>query len=600
MNPNNNKEWKTSATAFVDDARLFSNIPRHLHQSVSTALQYLQQASQYWEHLLHSSGGKLEYGKCAFYILSWIFHDDGTATMDKSTPHTLPITSSNTGRHTDIKQLQPNEPMTYLGYTSQPDGNQNPQLNKHIAKANSFARLISTSNMTRHQTHTSSQSIVNSTLTHILSSTSYNDLMIDKIQRQIHPTIITGTGFNKHWPKALRYGNHNIGSLRLKHLGTEQMIRKIDIIHKFITLPDYSNLILSLIDNYQLAAGLTTPILENINGDTSYVTSIWLNNLIQDLQHHNIKLSIRDKFTLTPDRYNDTNIMQSVNNKYKSLTKRKQYNACRMYLRITFLSELCNPEGTSLNITLLNNKSNYRVRSRFWWPNQTKPGVKYWNEWISYLKQTYCVPNSHHLQHRYLLGKWLTTYNNRNSHFNLNFSPSLQEIYDTKQCTQQYCQHIGAGTYSLTPSTIESLDTIPADAIPITIQNNTFNCTVQRQYNRRASPIATTFSEYINALPSWKQILIQKSYISYPTSLAMELDAKRTLLIATDGTKTDTTSGGGWLISTTLGKLTAHGGNPIFGNNESMHSHRSEIYAALALFTFLNEYCKYYQIKTTM
>ena len=77
----------------------------------------------------------------------------------------------------------------------------------------------------------------------------------------------------------------------------------------------------------------------------------------------------------------------------------------------------------------------------------------------------------------------------------------------------------------------------------------------------------------------------------------MEIDAKRTLLIATDGTKTDTTSGGGWLISTTMGKLTAHGGNPIFGNNDSMHSHRSEIYAALALFTFLSEYCKYYQIQ---
>ena len=390
--------------------------------------------------------------------------------MNKTTPHTLPITSSNTGLHTEIKQLQTDEPMTYLGYISYPDGNQKPQLDKHVSKATEFVRLISTSNMTRYQTHTSSQSIVNSTLTHILSTTSYNDLMIEKIQRQIHPTTITGTSFNKHWPKALRYRNHNIGSLRLKHLGTEQMIRKIDIIHKFATLPDYFNLVLSLIDNYQLAAGLTTPILENINRDTSYVTSLWLNNLTQDLQHHRIKLNIRDKFTLAPDRYNGTNIMQSVNNKYKSLTKRKQYNTCRMYLRIIFFSELCNPEGTSLNTILLNNKSNHRVNSRFWWPNQTKPDVKYWNDWISYLKQTYCVPNSHHLQHRYQWGKWLTTYKNRNSNFNIKFSLSLQEIYNTKQCNQQYCQHIGAGAYFLTPNTLACIDTIPTDAIPITIK----------------------------------------------------------------------------------------------------------------------------------
>ena len=103
--------------------------------------------------------------------------------MDTHSSHTLPITSSNTGLHTEIKQLQTNEPMTYLGYTSQPDGNQIPQLTQHVLQATSFARVISTSNMTRYQTQTSSQIIVNSTLTYILSSTSYTDQMINKIQR---------------------------------------------------------------------------------------------------------------------------------------------------------------------------------------------------------------------------------------------------------------------------------------------------------------------------------------------------------------------------------------------------------------------------------
>ena len=60
---------------------------------------------------------------------------------------------------------------------------------------------------------------------------------------------------------------------------------------------------------------------------------------------------------------------------------------------------------------------------------------------------------------------------------------------------------------------------------------------------------------------------------------------------------TNTKSGGGWLISTTTGNLTARGENLIFGNTESMHSNRYEIYTTLALFTFLNEYGSYYQIK---
>ena len=243
---------------------------------------------------------------------------------------------------------------------------------------------------------------------------------------------------------------------------------------------------------------------------------------------------------------------------------------------------------------LLHSTTNLRVNSTFWWPNQHKPGTKYWNDWISYLLKIYCVPNSHHLQQQYHLGKWLTEYNNRNSHSNLNFSPSLQEVYNTQQLTQNYCIHTGAGTYYIIPKTSASIETIPADTTPITIKNNIFNCKMQRQYSSRATPIAKTFPEHVKALPELKQMLIRKAYISYPNSLAMKLDAKRTLLLATDGTRTDTISGGGWIISTTTGQLTAHGGTPIFGNKDSMHSHRSKIYATLAIFTFLDEYCNYY------
>ena len=53
------------------------------------------------------------------------------------------------------------------------------------------------------------------------------------------------------------------------------------------------------------------------------------------------------------------------------------------------------------------------------------------------------------------------------------------------------------------------------------------------------------------------------------------MDVKRTLLIATDRTKTDTKSIGGWLISTATGNSIAHGRDPIFGDTVSVHSRRS-------------------------
>lgn len=76
------KTWSINVTRFVNDKRIFSSIPKTLLQQIPTALWYLQQASQYLKHLLNSSGRKLEYDKCVFYVISWIFHEDITATMN--------------------------------------------------------------------------------------------------------------------------------------------------------------------------------------------------------------------------------------------------------------------------------------------------------------------------------------------------------------------------------------------------------------------------------------------------------------------------------------------------------------------------------------
>ena len=123
--------------------------------------------------------------------------------------------------------------------------------------------------------------------------------------------------------------------------------------------------------------------------------------------------------------------------------------------------------------------------------------------------KTYCVPSSHHLKQKYHLGKWLTEYNNRNSYSKINFFLSLQEVYNTQQLTQQYCKHTGAGTYSIIPNMFASIETIPVDAIPITMKHNIFNCKMQRQYSSRASPFVKTSPKYIKDLPEWKQMLIR-------------------------------------------------------------------------------------------
>jgi hypothetical protein len=43
--------------------------------------------AQWWEALLHATGGKLELDKCFYYIMHWEFDEDGNASL--ATPEEL-------------------------------------------------------------------------------------------------------------------------------------------------------------------------------------------------------------------------------------------------------------------------------------------------------------------------------------------------------------------------------------------------------------------------------------------------------------------------------------------------------------------------------
>ena len=66
------------------------------------------------------------------------------------------------------------------------------------------------------------------------------------------------------------------------------------------------------------------------------------------------------------------------------------------------------------------------------------------------------------------------------------------------------------------------------------------------------------------------------------------------IIIASDGSKSKSKSGGVWLIADSSGSSLISWSNHNFGPITSMNSYRSEIYGVLSALLFLNEYCRYY------
>ena len=142
-----------------------------------------------------------------------------------------------------------------------------------LSKKTNFARRILSTNMIRQLIAMTNSSIINPTIKYPLTSTCFNDQHIDTIHKRIHPTVIAGMGYSSKWPKALRYGTHKYSSLKLQHFVLEQLIQKIDTIHRLANNKDFKHLLANMIDSFQLASGIRTPVLENKKWKINYVNS---------------------------------------------------------------------------------------------------------------------------------------------------------------------------------------------------------------------------------------------------------------------------------------------------------------------------------------
>ena len=96
-------------------------------------------------------------------------------------------------------------------------------------------------------------------------------------------------------------------------------------------------------------------------------------------------------------------------------------------------------------------------------------------------------------------------------------------------------------------------------------------------------------------LPNWKRSLIKYyNEDKVNSSLAAIIQLQQNLIIASDESKFNKVSGGARIIVDMAGKTLVLGTKPDFGIIQHIHSYRAEIYGVLSVFTFLQEYSKYY------
>lgn len=119
-------------TGFVDDVTHWCS---HCDsQTEDQAVRDLQETAQWWEQLLHATGGKLELSKCFFYIMQWEFDIEGVAKNF----------SSENEEGVVIPQQSCSESHKTLGVMECPDGSNNDEYKRLVNKSTALIQRVST------------------------------------------------------------------------------------------------------------------------------------------------------------------------------------------------------------------------------------------------------------------------------------------------------------------------------------------------------------------------------------------------------------------------------------------------------------------------
>ena len=95
-------------------------------------------------------------------------------------------------------------------------------------------------------------------------------------------------------------------------LKVEQRLSKIQFMRKLLLNKRHSILIQSIIEWYQLTAGVEEPLLAKPRKRINYISSIWFQDIIYFLYKHNISIFTKDFLTIKIQQKNDKCIMKEI------------------------------------------------------------------------------------------------------------------------------------------------------------------------------------------------------------------------------------------------------------------------------------------------
>ena len=280
----------------------------------------------------------------------------------------------------------------------------------------------------------------------------------------------------------------------------------------------------------------------------------------------------------------------------------RAFNRVRLYLGVTFLSEISTANGTQVDRAAWNG-SRTRKSAQLW-PHQPQPGPQSFRAWRRLLAtaflqghRTRVGPQTRDLRLRTSLGSWRSTAQGVMAQWPFQFSPSTRCLYTTEP---------GIGLIKHTPKRIRyrprhpirsfhklpthCLDPRPPDVVPVDVSTEPNRLVIPFEVGTalpdiHPRPAPTTWDEYQTRLPQWEKLLLQHTTFLDSQQTIELLSTASHLHFASDGGAIPTKAAFGCVLASDDTILVECGGQV---EGQDPRSFRAESYGLLAILRIIH------------
>lgn len=567
---------------FVDDTNgQVSDFNENVPLTLPSLLRRAETDTYHWKQLLESSGGALELSKCSFHVMKWKFQSTGSPYLPK-TPPNLESELSQYPLLSQFQSLATNVAHKTLGTFQTPNGQVFSQFQALMEKAQRYRKVSQIAHLTKKEAHTLYYAIILPSMTYTFQTTHLSQSAMKKLQSKSTNMVIAKMGIARTTASAVLHGPKSLGGFAFREFFSIQGIHQtLFTIKSWRQTNEKSKLLVIAATWVQFSLGIEEFFLHNVSTPLPHMESDWFASLRTFLATIRSAMVLSFPITDPKARKNDKYIMDLIIQSNRFSPKQiKLLNYCRLFLNVLLLSDLTEPDGTTLiPLLTLQQKSAlgpWHKRKSIY---QSQPSKKVWQLWKQ--ATTLWSPNSRKLKSE--LGEWILpvqklyyiypVYNFKDKLF-VRQMPILDnpefKVY-TRQSNTKYLP----SRYS---ESIKYLD-IPPQSSPVKAIS-------------LLSAIHIVSKSSTNLIPSRKSTTDVKTDIEVPTSIHMsprifDIIKSQTLNITavSDGSVKNQQGTFGWILADEQHGVLARGKGRLSTKNPT--SYRAEGWGIVSLLRFL-------------